>query len=73
MGCNEKCTASELTGLAEQNIEYCQGLMHVDFENSDVHLRNVCGALVMARVTYGQIKPREVSLATETETHVVLH
>jgi hypothetical protein len=67
MGCNEKCTATELTGLAEQNIEYCNGLVDVNFKDSDLQLLNACGAIVMARVSYGQIMPSEVSLSPSNE------
>jgi hypothetical protein len=72
MGCNEKCTAPELSGLAEQNIEYCNGLVDVNFNDSDLQLRNVCGAIIMARVSYGQIMPSEVNLSVHNEARASL-
>lgn len=65
MGCNEKCPASGLQGLALDNNEYCQGLVDVSFKDEELELRNICGAIVMAKVTYGQLRPNQVSAASE--------
>lgn len=72
MRCSEECPAASLSGLAFDNVAYCKGLVDVNLENSDVQLRNVCGALVMSKVTYGQIKATEVSLSgmAENDTEI---
>ena len=59
MRCFE-CTAGELMGLAEENTDYCPGLLDVHYEEVNLTVRDLCGAVVMAKVSHNEIQPSEV-------------